>query len=213
MLAKSTPSQQEKLAYLICAIITTYLAEGVFTLDRLDWLMAALQTMFYLGIMSWIFYDTYDDPNKIIHPQPYFPKLVGSRTNMSLSISFDARSKFPMATIALGMHLLSSLMRVVDMTFGSGRSGYRGDISSAIYQSISSFAVCDMMLVAFLLVFCLKFYTSDQHKLVLWGQAGVLFLSQVMLAGNQGAMLDPEMAMAGSIGTFVFIVIAIVGAL
>ena len=129
MLAKSTPSQQEKLAYLICAIITTYLAEGVFTLDRLDWLMAALQTMFYLGIMSWIFYDTYDDPNKTIHPQPYFPKLVGSRTNMSLSISFDARSKFPMATIALGMHLLSSLMRVVDMTFGSGRSGYRGDIS------------------------------------------------------------------------------------
>ena len=129
MLAKSTPSQQEKLAYLICAIIMTYLAEGVFTLDRLDWLMAALQTIFYLGIMSWILYDTYDDPNKKIHPQPYFPKLVGSRMNMSLSNSFDARSKFPMATIALGMHLISSLMRVVDMTFGSGRSGYRGDIS------------------------------------------------------------------------------------
>lgn len=74
-------------------------------------------------------------------------------------------------------------------------------------------AVCDMMLAAMLLVFALRFCTTEQHKLVLGGQALILFVSQIMLATWQGEQMDNDMAVAGSIGTFVFIVIAIVGAL
>ena len=84
---------------------------------------------------------------------------------------------------------------------------------SGVYQSISSFAVCDMMIVSFLLLFCLRYYTAEQHKLILAGQAGNLFITQIMLAGKQGDMLNHDVALAGSIGTFFFILIAIFGAL
>lgn len=97
---------------------------------------------------------------------------------------------------------LGADFRVLTATFRSG-----------VYQSMASFAICDMMMVSFLLLFCLKYYTAEQHKLILAGQAGTLFISQIMLAGKQGDMLDHEMALAGSIGTFFFIVIAILGAL
>jgi hypothetical protein len=128
MLSKSTPEQQEKLSYLICAIMMAYLAEGVFTLDQLDWLMAALQTMFYIGTMAWIKYATYEDPNAITPPRPTLPWQL-SKMNMSLSSSLDARAKLPLSTVAVGMHVVSSVMRVVDMTFGSGQTGYKGDMS------------------------------------------------------------------------------------
>jgi hypothetical protein len=74
-------------------------------------------------------------------------------------------------------------------------------------------AVCDMMLTAFLLVFALRFCTTEQHKVLLAGQALILFISQIMLSTSQGEQMDADMALAGSIGTFVFIVIAIVGVL
>jgi hypothetical protein len=69
------------------------------------------------------------------------------------------------------------------------------------------------MLVCFLLLFALCFCGTEQHKWILWGQAGILFISQVMLAGWQGEQMASDMTMAGSIGTFVFVVIAIIGAL
>jgi hypothetical protein len=33
MLAKSTPKEEEKMAFLICTIMITYLIKGTFTLD------------------------------------------------------------------------------------------------------------------------------------------------------------------------------------
>lgn len=130
MLSQSTPEQQEKMLYFICAIMMAYLAEGVFTLDKLDWLMAALQTMAYIGIMAWIMYATYEDPNaNMSRPRPTLPRQLSKMNIVSLSSSLDARTKLPLSTVALGMHFLSSVMRVVDMTFGSGRSGYKGDMS------------------------------------------------------------------------------------
>ena len=125
MLAKSTPKEEEKLAFLICTIMMTYLVEGAFTLDRLDWRMASLQIIIFLGIMGWILCATYKDANAVI---PYQPTLPCHFPRMK-KLASSGISKCHTATIVLGMHVVSSVLRLVDMKFGSGRNGYMGDTS------------------------------------------------------------------------------------
>jgi magnesium-transporting ATPase (P-type) len=208
MMIKAESQLVEKIAYLCCTIIACYIMEGIFSIDLLDRPLSAIQCVFYVGIVCSIAYITYEDPNssKNLLQRPVLRKMRSSS-------SFDQRQRLPIATIAVIMHLVSSLIRVVDMTYGDGREGYKGDMSSATYQSISNFAVCDMMLVCFVLLFALCFCETEHHKLILWGQAGILFVSQIMLAGWQGEQMATDMTMAGSIGTFVFVLIAIIGAL
>mmetsp|Transcript_4122 Transcript_4122/g.6889 ORF Transcript_4122/g.6889 Transcript_4122/m.6889 type:complete len:283 (+) Transcript_4122:1-849(+) len=201
----------ERVAYLCFAIIMSYIMQGIFTIDLLDPLLAVIQCVVHVGILVAIFSITFENPNSA---QAYMVAPARPRLRkMNSNSSFDQRQKLPIATIALVMHLISSVVRVIDMTFGNGRAGYTGDMSSPVFQSISSMAVCDMTLAAFLLIFALRFCTTEQHKLVLAGQAVILFISQIMLATSQGDHMDADMALAGSIGTFVFIVIAIMGAL
>jgi len=208
MIIKAESDGIERVGYLCCAIIMCYIMEGIFSIDLLDPVLSVIQCVIYVGILSAIAYFTYEDPKSInnLLARPVLKKMKSSS-------SFDQRQKLPIATIAIMMHLLSSFFRVVDMTFGKGHEGYTGDMSSPIYQSISNFAVCDMMLTCFLLAFALRFCTTEQHKLILWGQAVILFVSQAMLASSQGEQMEGDMALAGSIGTFVFILIAILGAL
>lgn len=85
------------------------------------------------------------------------------------------------------------------------------NMESAIYQSILSFAICDMMIIAILLLFCLRYYSAEQNKLILFGQAGILFVLQIMISGKQGEMMKRDLVVVGSIWTFFLIVIAIVG--
>jgi hypothetical protein len=78
---------------------------------------------------------------------------------------------------------------------------------------MSSMSLCDMMIAAALLAAALRFYDPDQLKIVLWGQVAALLVSQAMLAGSQGEMIAEEQLRAGGIGTFVSILVALVGAL
>lgn len=74
-------------------------------------------------------------------------------------------------------------------------------------------AQCDMMIVAGLLAASIRFLDADQQKIVLWHQVGALMVSQAMLAGEMGEMIETEQKQAGSIGTFISIVAATLGAL
>lgn len=76
---------------------------------------------------------------------------------------------------------------------------------------MSSLAVCNMGIVVLLFGFALYFCDSHQHKAVLYGQALVLFLSQLMLASPQGAKIESDQTEAGIVGTFVFIMVAFAG--
>ncbi len=73
--------------------------------------------------------------------------------------------------------------------------------------------MCDMMLVAVILGATLRFFDSDQQKIVLWSQVGALLVSQAMLAGEPGMMIEEEQKQAGSIGNFISLVAATLGAL
>mmetsp|Transcript_23966 Transcript_23966/g.55906 ORF Transcript_23966/g.55906 Transcript_23966/m.55906 type:complete len:217 (-) Transcript_23966:193-843(-) len=207
LMAKATPDLEEKVAYLCCAIIMTYMAEGIFALDELNSLMSGIQFSFYILMLLMILYYTYEDPNKPALPLPV------PLHKMRSSSSFDKRRQIALSTIAVGMHVLSSSVQVLDMTFGSGRDGYLGDMSSPTYQSVSRFGVCDMMIVVCLLLFSLRFCTGEQHKVVLYGQGVVLFVSQIMLATKQGEKMRGDVALGGSIGVFMSILVAAVGAL
>ena len=70
-----------------------------------------------------------------------------------------------------------------------------------------------MMIATALLGVAVRFYEKDQLKYVLYGQVVALLVSQFMLAGSQGDKIDPDQVRAGGIGTFVGIVVAVVGAL
>jgi hypothetical protein len=84
---------------------------------------------------------------------------------------------------------------------------------SSAYKSISSMAMCDMMIVTGILGVTIRFFEPDQQKIVLWCQVGALLVSQAMLAGEPGDMIEAEQKQAGGIGTFISIVAATIGAL
>lgn len=114
-----------RVAYLCCAIIMGYLMQGIFAIDLLNPLLAGIQCVVHLGILGTIFWITYEDPNaaqSMVAPRPILRK-------MGSSSSFVLQQNMPIATIAVVMHFLSSSLRVVDMTFGSGRDGYKGDMT------------------------------------------------------------------------------------
>jgi hypothetical protein len=209
LMVKADPEFIEKVAYLCCAIIMCYIMEGIVMIDLLNRYLSAIQCFAFIGILAAIAYITYHEPNPMqtLVSRPVLKKVI---SNPRLDMS---KHNVPIATIALIMQSISSLLRVIDMTYGNGREGYKGDTSSPIYQSISNFAVCDMMLACFLLLFGLRFREAEHHKFILGGQALVLFITQVMLATWQGEQMDGDMALAGSIGTFFFVLVAIVGAL
>jgi L-lactate permease len=69
-----------------------------------------------------------------------------------------------------------------------------------------------MMMACGILGAALRFYESEHLKIVLYGQVLALFVSQIMLAGSQGEMIDETQTQAGVIGTFVSILVGIVGA-
>jgi hypothetical protein len=84
---------------------------------------------------------------------------------------------------------------------------------SPIYQNIASMAMCDMMIVTVILGATVRFLESDQQKVVLWAQVVALMVSQAMLAGGPGEMIQKDQARAGGIGTFISILAATLGAL
>lgn len=122
MMVGATPDLEEKLSNLCCAIIMAYLAEGIFAIDQLDRYMAMLQVLSYVGMLCAIFYYTYQDPAK-----PYL--LLSPAMKFKSSSSFDQRNKLPISTLALFVHLISSIVQLLDMTIGKGQEGYVGDMS------------------------------------------------------------------------------------
>jgi hypothetical protein len=74
-------------------------------------------------------------------------------------------------------------------------------------------AMCDMMLVPGILGATLRFLEPDQQKILLWFQVLALLISQAMLAGEPGAMIDEEQKQAGGIGNFISLLAATFGAL
>ena len=98
------------------------------------------------------------------------------------------------------------------MTFGKGKDGYLGNSSSPVFQSMSNAALVSMMWVTLILGWSTLMATADQHKVLLKGQAISLFVSQILLTFSQGEMIPPEQVKAGGIGTFLCIVVSILGA-
>lgn len=74
-------------------------------------------------------------------------------------------------------------------------------------------AMTDMLLVTGILGVAIRFLEPDQQKIILWCQVGALLVSQAMLAGEPGEMIEAEQKQAGGIGTFISIVAATLGAL
>lgn len=169
-------------------------------LDLLNKPMAGLQILIYLGLLSVILY--YAATTIPLAPLPI--KLRSS--------SFDARKKLPLPTIAVGFQFVLSITRVINMTFGNGREGYLVDTSSPIYQSMSHAAVAAMMWACLILGWSTLMATAEQHKVLLLGQALALFVSQIMLAGSQGEMVQPDQVKAGGVASFLCIIVSLLGA-
>ena len=69
------------------------------------------------------------------------------------------------------------------------------------------------MVVVCTILFSLRYCTGEEHKIVLCGQGTVLFVSQIMLATSQGERIQREVVVGGSIGVFVSILVAVLGAM
>jgi hypothetical protein len=110
------------ICYIILSIITTYLAEGIFSIEMLDRRLVNLQLAIFVGILGAIFFFTLEHEQN----QPRNFKLLPRKLTSS---SFDRRKKIPMATMALAAQFVGSLFRLADMVLGEGRNGYLGDMS------------------------------------------------------------------------------------
>lgn len=202
--ASGTPRLEATLSYVVAGIIFVYLAEGIMSIDTLNLHLASVQVVIFVLLLIGVAFSTAEQERN----QPRIPLPRKLTTT-----SFDRRNKISMATIATGLLFLSSMYRVIQMVLGGANGGYKGDSSSAVYRSISNMALCDMMLAAAVLAISLRFLEADQQKIILWCEVSALLLSQAMLAGETGEMIEQDMKEAGGIATFVSIVIATIGAL
>ena len=113
MASTPSPDLDSKLAYLCCAIIMVNLAEGIFSFHLLNKSIAALQCGVYAFFLCAVFLLDEEVPF-------YCPKTISS---------LDQRRKLPIASLVLKMQLVVAILRLIVMTFGSGRDVYRGDSS------------------------------------------------------------------------------------
>lgn len=198
------PKLETTLTYMVACILFVYMAEGISSISLLNAHLANVQVViFVLLLLSIAFFTAEQERNMPRFPLPR--KLTTS--------SFDRRKKIPIATFAIGAQFLGSMFRAIDMVLGGGHTGYLGDMSSPVYQSIASMGMGDMMVVAGILGGALRFLEPDQQKILLWFQVVALLMSQAMLAGEPGAMIDEDQKQAGGIGNFISLVTATIGAL
>ena len=189
---------EQRLLALCCVLMLNYVSTGTFAIDLLNKPMAGLQCIIYTVLLA----------ISVNHLTTATQLPLPSQLRSS---SFDMRRRLPISAVAVGIQCILSMMRVFDMTFGNGRKGYRGDDSSLVYKIISNTSVNDMFFVSLILGLYFMMGTVGQQKSLLIGQTVVLFISQIMLAGNQGDWIDSEQVKAGGVATFFSILISILG--
>jgi len=201
---------QTTVAYTGAFIMLVYTIEGLFSVHIIHESLAMLQVSLY-GVFLLVI-ARYTNQMENTRPASIFlpRKLTTS--------SYDRRGKVSITQVAVGAQIVSTVLRVHSMSFGDapsqdGATAYLGDRSSLAYQNISSMALCDMFLVAVLLGIGLRFFEAEDLKPLLWMQAFMLFVSQLMLAGDQGNMISADELRAGGLGTLISIVVSLFGAL
>lgn len=187
-----------RLLLLCCVLMLNYISTGVFMVHLLNKPMAVLQCIIYFSLLAIALHNA---AISSIIPLP----------SQLRSSSFDARRKLPLAAVALAIQFVLSMMRVSDMTLGSGREAYNGDSTSVVYQSVSHASVNDMLFAGLILGIYFLVGTVEQQKALLVGQTLALFVSQAMLAGSQGDRIDSEQVKAGGVATFFSILISMLG--
>ncbi|GAX29530.1 hypothetical protein FisN_36Hh024 [Fistulifera solaris] len=190
---------EQRLVFLVTALILSYLSTGVFLLDHINKAIAGVQLAFYMVLLV-----------VIIQHQSTAPFQVPLPAQLRSS-SFDFRKQFPIATVAVGLQCVLSLFQVWDMTFGNGRYYYLGDLSGSIFNSISHAAVTQMLWVTLILGFSVLLATPEQQKSLLKGEAFSLFITLVLLSGEQGSKMDLTQTRAACVGTFFSMLIALFG--
>ena len=189
---------EQRLLSLCSVLMLNYVSTGIFAIDFLNKPMAGLQCLIYFGLL---FMSLKHLTMSTVIPLP----------SQLRSSSFDMRRSLPLVTVSLGIQFALSMLRVSDMTFGSGRNDYKGDSSSPIYKIMSSAAVNDMFFASLILGIFFLVGTRTQQKALLVGQTMALFISLVMLAGAQGERIESEQMKAGGVATFFSILIALLG--
>lgn len=205
--AKGTPRLEAMLGYVVAGIIIVYLAEGITWIDSLNVHLANVELIVFVFLLIWIAFATAEQERL----QPRLPIPLPMKLTTT---SFDRRNKVSITSLALGFQFLSTLYQVVDMVLGGADTGYKGDpYSSKIYPSISSMSLCNMMLVTIIMGISLRFLDPIQQKVILWCEVISLFISQAMLAGSIGDMIEQDMKEIAVIATFISLVVATIGAL
>ena len=189
---------EQRLLVLCSVLMLNYVSTGIFAIDLLNKPMASLQCIIFLVLLA---ISLHHLTTATVIPLP----------SQLRSTSFDMRRRLPIASVAVGIQCLLSMMRVSEMTLGRGRQGYIGDSTSPVYQIISSASVNDMFFTSLIMGIYFMIGTVKQQKALLMGQTIALFVSQALLAGTQGDRIEPEQIKAGGVATFFSILIAILG--
>lgn len=197
--AKGHVILEQRLVVLVTAMILSYLSTGIFLLDHMHKTIAAVQLAFYVVLLM-----------VILHHQSTAPFSVPLPAQLRSS-SFDFRKQFPIATVALALQCVLSLFQVWDMTFGNGRYYYLGDLTGSLFTSISHAAVTQMLWATLILGFSVLLATPEQQKFLLKGEALSLFVTLVLLSGEQGSKMDATQTRAACVGTFFSMLIALFG--
>ena len=73
-------------------------------------------------------------------------------------------------------------------------------------------ALCDMMIGVGLLGIALRFLEIEEQKTILRCQVVALSVLMLLLTGPHGMMMEEAQLQAGSIGTFISLTVAVLGA-
>jgi hypothetical protein len=189
---------EQRLLTLCSILMLNYISTGIFAIGQLNKPMAALQCIIYIVLLGLSLHHLV---TSTVIPLP----------SQLRSASFDMRRRLPIPTVALGIQSLLSMLRVAEMTFGSGHKGYQGDTSSLTFKIMSNLSINDMFFSSLILGVFFLIGTTAQQKSLLLGQTAALFISLILLAGPQGDRMDAEQVKAGGVSTFFSMVIAMLG--
>lgn len=215
---------EQRLIVMVAVLMVSSLSTGIHMLDQIHQPMAALQAILHVGLLGKIVYQTAQQHAGVTAVTPPFTTVTELRNS-----SFDARRKLPSCTMAIVVQFVLTTFRLVDLTFGTGREGYRylnnvtdvttqvgGSAAAAaaavLYDTLSQAAVTSMLWAALILGVSVVLATPAQQKVLLMGEAVFLFVSMLLLTGVQGAAIREEQRQAGIVGTFFALLLALIGA-
>lgn len=197
---------EQRVLTMTVVLMVASLSTGLYMLEHLNRLMAALQAVVYGGLLGHVAW-TSAVQNASVHSSSSIPTVTQLR-----SASFDSRRQLPVATVAVAVQFALAAYQIVDSTFGRGPTAYHslGYGDGVMFDITSQATLACQLWIALLLGASVVMATRPQQKALLVGHAAALFCRMLLLEHQH--LEETSRHAAGLVWIFAALLLALLGA-